>query len=516
MKIIFTICSLTLLHIYIFGQQNTMLMHSYYKDRLFDPSRAKTYTGGSFLPLIESEYNLNAIIRDSSKQYYEIAEYLFKKHLIEFKDSNYFITISPILDVQLGQDLKDSNTRKLFQNTRGFFIEGDILKNVSFSSAFFENQARFSNYETNYYNSIGELYPNKSGGYITQNAVIPSFARTKPFKVDGFDYAMAVGNIQYKPNKSVVISAGNSAHFIGDGYRSLLLSDNTTPAPFVRGIFYISKKVQFHYMRMRLINPIRKPVSSSAEAYFESKGFSINYLTYTPSKKLSLSFFEGIIWAKDNATSSNRVNPLFYCPLPFYAESVTTEKERNAILGLNISWVPSTSHRFYGQFVTGNIRVEQTAFQLGYRGYKYFGLDMFMLQIEYNNVSKNMYQSPNSRLNYSGYNLPLAHIKGAGFQEFIVRSNYEWKKLYIDFKGIVYLLNDYNPLALLPIDKVNPHQTGGVTQCQIELGFRINRKMNLNLFGTYQVRNELLTVNNMTNLVFVGLRTGIINRYTDF
>jgi hypothetical protein len=165
---------------------------------------------------------------------------------------------------------------------------------------------------------------------------------------------------------------------------------------------------------------------------------------------------------------------------------------------------------------TGNIRAEQTAFQIGYRGYKYFGLDMFMLQIEYNNVSKNMYQSPNSRLNYSGYNLPLAHIKGAGFQEFIVRSNYEWKKLYIDFNGIVYLLNDYNPLALLPVDKVNPHQTGGVTQCQIELGFRINRKMNLNLFGTYQVRNELLTVNNMTNLVFVGLRTGIINRYTDF
>ncbi len=516
-KLILKIGFVGLINGSLFAQQNTMLLHTYYKDRLFDPSRNKTYVGGSFLPLVESEYNLNAIIRDSSRQYYDITEYLFKKHLVEFKDTNYYITISPIVDIQLGEDQKDSTNRKLFQNTRGFFIEGDLFKKFSFSSALFENQSRFSIYETNYYNSIGELYPKKSGGgYFTQNAVVPSFARTKPFKTDGFDYAMAIGNIQYRPSKSVIISAGNTAHFIGDGYRSLLLSDNTAPAPFFRAIFFLSKKIQFHYLRMRLMNLLRKPESSSAEAYYETKAYSANYVTYTPNKKLAVSFFEGIVWSKGDSIHSKKVNSLFYNPIPFLSESVLIEQEANAILGFNVSYAPLPSHRFYGQIANSNIRPELTAYQIGYRGYKYFGLEMFMLQIEYNNVPQKMYQSPNYRLNYSGYNLPLAHVMGAGFQEFIIRSNYEFRKVYLDLKGNLYLLKNYNSLVLLPIKKDNSLKTGGITQFQAELGFRVNRKMNLNIFGSYHIRNEYFAVNSFTSLFFVGVRTGIINRYTDF
>lgn len=226
---------------------------------------------------------------------------------------------------------------------------------------------------------------------------------------------------------------------------------------------------------MRLINLMRRPVSSSVESYYETKEFSANYLTYQPTK-ISISLFEGIIWSKGDSIVSKSVNPLFYNPVPFVAEFALAEKEINSVLGLNLSYSPYLSHRLYGQFAIGNLNTDKIAFQLGYRGYNYFGLKNFMLQLEYNNVSKDMYSSNNPRLNYSHYNLPLGPVKGNDFQEVIFRSNYEIKRVYLDVKSILYLLKDYTPLDLLAVDKKLASESGTIFLQQIELGYRFNKK----------------------------------------
>jgi len=499
-----------------FGQQNTILMHSFFKDRILDNSN-ETFVGSSFLPVFESELDLNKRFKDSSVQYYTFTEIIFKKHLFEAKGEDYFITISPILDLTYGKDVQDTNDRKLFQNTRGFLVEGDLFKNFSFSTGFFENQGRFSIYETNYYSSIGELYPNQGiGKYITQNGVIPGSGRTKPFKLDGFDYAYAIGNIVYKPHRSIILCAGNTSQFIGDGYRSILLSDNAAPAPFLRGTFKISKKWQFNYLRMRAMNLMRRPVSSSVEAYYETKGFSANYISYQPTPKLSISLFEGIIWSRGDSITSKRPNPLIYNPVPVIADMVVSDEEKNSVLGINLSFAPLNEHRFYGQLAFGNLNTKHNAFQLGYRGYNYFGLKNFMIQVEFNSVSKDMYTSVNERLNYSHFNLPMAHVKGNSFNEIIFRSNYEWNRLYYDLKSIYYVLKDYSPLSLLPVNKSIIPENGTVFLQQIELGYRINKKMNLSVFGNWQFRSSKLSTDLITNQFFVGLRTGINNHYNDF
>ena len=516
MKYIITYLFLTLCFFSI-SQQNTLLLNTFFKDHLFNNSKSNYYQETGFLPVIESQYNLQEQTRDSSKQYYEFTEVLFKKHLIEAKGNNYYLTISPILDFNLGKDLSDTTSRRLFQNTRGVFVEGDLFKNFSFSTAFFENQGRFSNYETNYYSSIGELYPNQSAGtYTTQNAVIPGSGRTKPFKVDGFDYAYAIGNIVYKPHRSIILSTGNTSHFIGEGYRSLFLSDNSVPAPFFRGIVNISKKLQFNYFRMRLINLIRKPVSTTVEAYYETKAFSANYLTFLPTKKLSISLFEGIIWSKGDSIVSKKVNPLYYNPIPFIAELILDEKEINSVIGLNISYTPYLSHRIYGQIGIGNLNIKNIAYQIGYRGYSYFGLKNFMIQAEFNSVADGMYESLNSRLNYGHYNLPMGHAKGNNFQEIVFRCNYEWKRLYADLKTICYFLKDYNALSLIPVDKNISLENGTLFLQQLELGYRFNKKMNLTIFGNWSYRNPSNIATANTNQIFIGLRTGINNHYNDF
>lgn len=506
------------LSIVSFGQQNTLWLHTYMKDRLFDNSRSKAFVGNGFLPTTEATYDLNGITRDSSVQYYDFTEILFKKHLIEATGSNYHISISPVLDMGMGRDLADTSKRNLFQNTRGLIVEGDLFKNFSFMTAFFENQGRYSRYESAYYSLLGELYPNQAAGiYVTQNAVIPGAGRTKPFKTDGFDYGYAMGNIVYTPHRSITLMAGNTPHFIGDGYRSILLSDNAAPAPFFRGTFRFLKKFEFNYLRTRLINLMRKPGSTTVEAYYETKGFSVNYLSYNPIEKLSISLFEGVVWSKGDSIASRSVHPLFYNPVPFLANAFLNDSLINSVIGVNVSALPFKSHRFYGQFAIGQLDPKKFAFQLGYRGYNFFGFKEMMLQTEYNSVSAGMYQSQNERLNYSHYNLPLALVKGAGFQEALVRINVEVKRIYLDLKSVYYVLSNHQDAGLLPVRVDNELKVkGNIFLQQVELGYRFNRKMNLMLFVNWQYRNSVVPDSRTTNMVFGGIRTGINNHYNDF
>ena len=264
----------------LYGQQGLVPLHSFYKDQLFSNKLDAPYNGGSFLPVCASEYDLIDAIKDTTKQYYKFTNVLFQNYLIELRGKDYYLKISPAIDWAIGQDLNDTVSRTLFQNTRGIHVEGDIFTNFSFSTSLYENQGRYTNYETDYYSSNGEMYFTGWNTYANQNAVIPGGGRTKPFKGDGFDYAYAIGYFVYAPFKYLRISAGNNAQFVGDGHRSILHSDNSYSAPYYRIDWDITPKFSFTYLRSRHLNLLRKPTSSSAESYYEAKGYSINYLTY--------------------------------------------------------------------------------------------------------------------------------------------------------------------------------------------------------------------------------------------
>ena len=512
----------TLIYILInsvsFAQHNFLFQHHFFRDELLNNSRKEIFNQPSFFPLTESDYNLNQIIRDSSKQYYDFTEMLFKKHLIEVKGEDFFLTISPILDFYIGKDFKDTNSRRLFQNTRGIYIEGDILKNFSFSTAVYENQGRYSLYETSYYKLLGERYPNQSSGeYVTQNAVIPGAGRTKPFNNDGFDYAYAVGNIIYKPKTYLTLSAGNSLHFIGDGYRSMLLSDNSAPAPFFRVDYKINPKWTFNLLRLRTFNLLRKPVTTAVEAYYEAKATSINFLSYKPNEKWTLSMFEGTIWSKGDSLQSNRVNLLFYNPIPGISGIFISDSLSYTVLGLNISANLLKNTRFYGQFALGNYQLKSFAFQLGSRYYLKNGINQMMFQLEFNSAHNNMYVSLNDRLSYSHYNLALAHPKGTNFKEFIFRYNYSRLRWYAEFKSLVYLLKDHFSPSLLAGNNIIESKSGTSILEDIELGYRFNKKMNLAIFFNWQFRHDsTVSIYQTTHIIGFGLRTGINNHYRDF
>lgn len=500
-----------------FSQQNYLSINSFYKDQLFANKLDNPYNDGSFFPVSESNYNLIPAINDSTPQYYDFTHILFQKHLIELSGKDYSLAISPVLNFAMGRNINDTIERKLFQNTRGVYVEGDLFKNFSFSTALFENQARFNHYESDYYVAIGELYPKSDSTYLTQNAVVPGGGRTKPFKGDGFDYASAVGYFVYKPFQFLKVSVGNNALFIGDGHRSVLHSDNSFNAPYTRIDWEISPKFNFTYLRSRHLNLMRRPASGSVESYYESKGYSINYFTYKPTDKMSLSLFESGVWNRGDSLKSKFSHPLIYNPIPVLSTAILHGKnEVSSLLGVNLSYQLAKTHRVYGQFAINNFDLEKNAFQLGYRGYNYFGIGDFMLQLEYNNVASTTYENQNRRLNNVHFNLPLAHVKGNGFQEVLLRSNFEYKRVYIDVSSIYYIMSDYSNVSLLPVYRELDRQSKQSFFESVEIGYRFNRKMNLMLFGNWVYRNEVNSSSAATNSIHFGLRTGFTNHYKDF
>ncbi|MDX2359319.1 MAG: hypothetical protein QNK23_00840 [Crocinitomicaceae bacterium] len=500
-----------------FSQESLIPLHSFYKDQIFANKLDKPYNEGSFFPVSENSYNLIPAINDSTKQYYKVTHTLFQKYLFEIKGKDFYVKISPAIDFSYGKDLGDTLSRTLFQNTRGFHVEVNLFKKFSLSTSLYENQGRYTNYETAYYSSIGELYPKSDSTYLTQNGVYPGGGRTKGFKGDGFDYAYAVGYFVYRPFDWVRIMAGNNSQFIGDGHRSLLLSDNSYSAPYYRLDFKISPKFSFTYHRSRQMNLLRRPSTTSVESYYEPKGFSVNYFTYKPMESMSISLFESGSWSRGDSVTSKSSHWLYYNPIPFVSGlALKNKNEVVSLIGLNLSYQIAKAHRVYGQIAMNDYNGEKLAFQVGYRGYNYFGVGDFMLQVEYNNVAKGMYEADNRRLNYVHFNLPVAHVKGSGFQEFLLRTNFEYKRAYIEASAIYYITKEYNSVALLPVYRDLTLSSNQLFYTNIELGYRFNRKMNLSIFANWTYR----TVNDAniatTNYVSAGIRTGFINHYRDF
>ena len=495
-----------------FSQVGVQSLNTYYKDRYFHTTHMQGYQGDGLFPVSTATYDIKQKVADTSKHYYWITEKLFASPIVNFKGKNFHIKATPVFDAAIGKNLTGEEAT-LYQNTRGFHFEIDLLKNVSVSTSFYENQSRHTDYETNYFRSNGERYfhPN---GYIVDNAVIPGMARTKPFKENGFDYGFAFGEVNYKPHKSLLFALGNGQRFIGDGYRSILQSDNSVVAPFIQVSYEVNPRLKIHHYRSKLTNLLRRPNYSAVEALYETKLSAVNYVSFQATKSWNIGLFEGTIYGRGDSLQQERVNPLYYNPIPVLSALIVDEKEANSIIGLQSSYHFDKAH-VYGQFAF-NPKSKGMGGQLGVRYYPLTGKHFLQLQLE-GNLTGDLYASSAPRLNYSQYNLPLGHIKGDNISELVFRASYEFKRIYGELKEIFYHYKSYNPNAHLPLYQVGSAQNGHQIHSSIEVGYRFNPSINFTAFVSYAMNAVRLENYSYTsNTLQIGIRTGLINSYRDF
>ena len=490
-----------------FSQTSSIALNTYFRDFSLKPI---VLSSQPFMPKMVLKNTAKITVNDNSDNESKIGSRI-KKHfcdqyLFEVHDERVHLYFSPIINFQIGQNWLDNEGSTLYQNTRGIYVKGTLLRNFSFSTAFVENQARFSDYENYFISNHGEFYPNAST--VQQNGVVPGGGRTKPFKEGGYDYGYAIGSFLYKPIKNLEIRAGNAPTFVGSGYRSLILSDNSYQAPSIDIKYTFLKKWSYGVRKARGLNLIRKTAFSTVEGYYQPKALSRHYLNFDINSKITLGLSENSFWSMGD-TVTTRPNGLYYAPIPFLGLSQSTN---HTIYGVDASEIVGSKTRFYQQFVISGFSVDQIGFQFGVRFYDL--LPNSMLQLEYNKVGGELYAADSPNMSYTHYNLPLAHPKGQGFNELVIRANVSIKRVYGESKTVCYWLKNYNERDLLPMDNESNAIDDRIIHQQFELGYRINPKINFCFFGRTILR---ISDNDPTQiLLHIGLSTNLFNSYNDY
>ncbi len=415
------------------------------------------------------------------------------------------------------------NKNKYSQNSRGFFVKGSIGKKLSFYTDFFENQAYFLPY-------IDQK--------VNKTLVAPGQGVWKPFGDDktGKDYNYASGYLSFSPFNFLNFQAGHSKHFIGSGYRSLLLSDNGVAYPFFKTTF-TKDKWQYTVMFTEFEDFKRKYYF-----YHYKKHGSFVFLNYSPFPNIEIGFFEGIIWrTSDDSSYTKKIPPLYFLPVPGVREVFYgLNSQNNAILGLNTRVKVFKYTEIYGQFAIDDFKEKnfnkRYSYQAGFKIYDLFfdriNNQSFFIQSEYNYSRPYMYTNKIAHSAYTNFNEPLAHTLGAGFKEFIAIIDWSLLGFHISFKfnnietstdtagtnfGTNLLLSDNYANFKNTLNFVGQGNSTHISNYCFSLAYTINTATNLQLFVDLNRRNFLSEIND-NELFFVsfGIKNSIKNFYTDY
>lgn len=509
--------------------QRMLPIGTYFRDLVFAPEPPLSGSDSIIEILVRQPYGLHAAIfpiserdvpvldriKDTRKRYSSAGHYLYQREPIELKDDDAKLWITPLFDISYMKESSDTSGKK-YQNTRGARAEGVFGKRVFFTTSFYENQAILMSYADAYVRERGEQYARPDSTYLTQNAVIPGSARTKPFKVTGFDYTYATGMISVAATDKLTINWGNQPFFIGSGYRSMLWSDNSVPLMNLHLNYRFSPRWEVRIIRARGFNLLRKSYKESAEANYEPKLFSVAMVTYSPSRKLSISLFEGGTWYRGDSLSQSRIPALYYVPLPGVATAQQQIDNQSAfsVLGWDIKGRVGRNW-MYAQVALTQGKKTGAAYQLGLRIFPTKN-PFFQVQAEYNHADDATYASVNPRNNYSHFNLPLAHPAANGFDEFLLRCVWEQNHCFISFQGNYYPRQQTDMTLLMPVIKPAISGTQTVVNTLLEAGYRFNRTYCLEAFASFRYRHAEGLADYERSWITAGIRTNINNHYFDF
>ncbi|MFW6249084.1 MAG: hypothetical protein ACOC4J_04870, partial [Bacteroidota bacterium] len=371
----------------------------------------------SFKPFYITGYHPDSLVSDSllmhspkgMKTWFQ--RKLFSEHFFRVKEGSLAFVMDPLAILSLGHD--DQQTEPLYRNTRGIRLEGMLGPNLSFTSSFYENQARFPLYLTQ---------------WAGEKLVIPGQGTIREFGVGGYDFNWADGRITFNPGEKWLFEMGHGKKYIGNGYRSLILSDNAFNYPYLL-VGFKNKWFHFYKMHASLMHDIF--FINRSNVMYNRKTASMHYFGFQPIKNLEISFFDGFIWSTPDSTGQFNFEAEMLSPVPFKLN----DPKKNIITGININYTLNKSYQMYGQWMfddfkfTGSQNFLKQGFQAGLKAFSPFSLSGLFLLAEVNQVWPYTYSQASPEFSYTHYNQALAHPLGANFREWVVIATYEWKRL---------------------------------------------------------------------------------------
>jgi hypothetical protein len=387
----------------------------------------------------ESKYILNdnrewvRTFEQVSKKQNKLKLWNYPADFFSIDEQDFTLKINPVLDLRGGMTLGDAQidtikslrNRIQYTNGRGLEMRGRIGNKIGFYSRLIEYQERFPFYLNNY----TDYYNAMQGG-----------SRYVPFKRGGYDYRDSRGYITFSPIKQINIIFGQDKNFIGDGYRSLLLSDVSAPYTFL--------KFQTKVWKLNYTNLFTKFVSEynvGRDQLIAIKYGAFHYLNINLNKRVNIGLFESVIFHRPHFDISY-LNPIIF----YRAVEHDLGSPDNVMLGGTFKVIPCRNYLVYGQLAVDDWKffdlIKNTGWwgnrmgaQAGVKAVDFLSINNLDVQVEVNVVKPYTYAHYDSISNYSHYNQPLAHPYGSNFFETFAQVSYavnqkvnvNWKLNYV-------------------------------------------------------------------------------------
>lgn len=435
----------------------------------------------SFQPLLESQLKALSGSLDSVQPILSIQkrmEYrgwkrkLLYEHLFILDTQTVELTLDPLYNFEYTYQ-RDGPSETLFKNGRGFLLRLQIGKNFAIGSSFRENQVRLPSYLADRVDATDVAYGQ---------------GRVKRIDSANYDFAMSSSYLSYSPHERLNITIGHGKHFIGHGYRSHLLSDQSFNYPYLRlNSNWWQGKLQYQNLYALFQDLERLPSKRKAEELFERKFSAMHYLSYSPISSFSIGFFESNIWPSIDSSGKRELSGAAYIPVIFMNSLLdNSPKTLSSLVGIDLRINPGRQWLLYGQLSSKDLKDGLHSAQAGL---KYYLMDGFRLGVEYNIVAAD------TSFAHSHYNesltLPYA---GVGRQEEIIASaQYQRSRMIYLFRSNFF------------------SSTVNQRFIMAEVSFIVNPSMNSTLFisGTHRDRDDLMFVS-------FGWRTNLQNLYFDY
>ncbi|MBX9782793.1 MAG: hypothetical protein K2X48_05780 [Chitinophagaceae bacterium] len=333
--------------------------------------------------------------------------------MIEKYGDDFFVVINPVFNYRQMFDASNSG-QNLFINQRGLSVRGGIGNKVGFSASVMDVQER------------GPLF---FQNVVKRYNAVPGANFYKSFKTTGVDYMDARGYFTFRAAKYINFQAGYDRNFIGNGYRSLFLSDFAGNNLFVK----INTRIwKFNYQNlfMELQNGAN---NNSISNLIPKKYATMHHLSINLKPWLNIGVFESIIFARQNRFEFSYMNPIIF----FRSIEGNLGSADNALVGADFKANLFKKVQAYGQLLIDEFNFKKlradssnwwgnkTGLQLGVKYIDVAEIKNLDLQLELNRVRPFTYSHFDSVSNYTHYNQPLAHPLGANFNEVIAIVRYQ-------------------------------------------------------------------------------------------
>ncbi len=450
--------------------------------------------------------------------------YTYPADLIQADGEGLDLHVNPVLHFQLGQDSRSDEW--LFQNTRGLELRGTIDERIGFYTQLAENQIRYPRYVNDVIDSLG---------------TVPQEGFWKRTGAGSADFFRAQGYIDFGITQHISAQFGYGRHFIGDGQRSLILSDVSNNYPYLRLTTDVWKVKYTNLFAQLTADVLGGPNGTFGNQRFPRKYLALHHLDIRARDNLHIGLFEAIVYGEPDSLDSG-IKLEYLNPVIFYrALEQQDGSPDNVIIGLDFNWQLGNRVDIYGQLIIDEMRVKDVfsgsgwwgnkqGVQLGAQLYDAFGINHLDVQLEWNGVRPYTYAHEDGFTNYTHYQQALAHPLGANFQEVLGRIRFQpWNRFWVrltglralygnDIGGVNYgrdIFRDYRDRSLG--DFGNDWLQGERTELYMaHLRATFHLRHNLFIDGDFLMRKESGSVDTQSTIFGCSIRLNFPERYYFF